>query len=144
MKKGILIAGLLIGFLGVAVQICGEPQEGGREIKQKVSKTAKKAASLAKVAYQGPPQFASIRGTSISYATNANQEILNIGNAYFLYFAYFKVWLVSPSAEGPWVPARLIPEEATLIVCAQLHADPFEPYQLCALPWTSYPWMLEE
>lgn len=138
MKNVSPIAGLLMGFLVFGVQAHAKPQEGGSEIKQKISTRAKKAAALAKAVYQGAPQFAGMRGTSISYATNTNQEILKIGNFYFLYLTSSKLWLTSPGAEGPWVPARLVPEGATWIVCAQLNDDPFEPYQLCTLPWEDY------
>lgn len=145
MKKVAVVAGLLVGFFGLTVQIQALPQEGGATIKQKVSKTAKKAAAQAKVHYQGSPQFASIEGTSISYATNAPQPVLGIGNTFYFSFNYFNpvvrsnqnVWLVSASAQGPWVPAYSVPEQATAIVCTQISADPSDLYQLCALPWPS-------
>jgi hypothetical protein len=142
MKKVTVIASLLIGFFGFTVQIHAAPQAGDPEIKQEVSKTAEKAAAQAKVRYQGDPQFASIEGTLITYATNAAEAVLNIGNAFYVSFAYYNpivrstqnVWLVSASAHGPWVPASSVPEKATAIVCAQISADPSTPYLLCARP----------
>lgn len=142
MKKVNVIATVLTGFLGLTVQIHASPQESGATIKQKVSKTAKKAAVQARVHYQGSPQFASIEGTSTTYATNAPQPVLNIGDTFYFSFNYFNpvvrsnqnVWLVSKSAQGPWVPAYSVPQQATAIVCAQIGADPSDLYQLCALP----------
>jgi hypothetical protein len=142
MKKVTVIAIVLIGFFGLTVQIHAAPQEGSPEIRQQVSKTAKKAAAQAKVHYQGSPQFASIEGTSITYATNAPQAVLNIGDAFYALFTYFSpslqstqtVWLVSESAHGPWTAPRHIPKELTAIVCGQISTDRSEPYQLCTLP----------
>ncbi|HYL68001.1 MAG TPA: hypothetical protein VEX69_02455 [Candidatus Limnocylindria bacterium] len=145
MKKATMIASLLIGFFGLTLQIQAVPQAAGPEIKQKVTKTARKAAAQARVVYRGSPQFAQIEGTSISYATNASQAVLKIGDAFYVPFNYFNpivpsiqnVWLVSGSAHGPWVPAPSVPEKATAIVCSQINNDPSEPYQLCTLPRSS-------
>ena len=145
MKKAGVIASVVVGALAVAAQTYALPQQGGPEIKQKVSKTATKAAAHTKVLYNGPPQFAGINGTSITYATNAAQPVLKISDTFYFQLTYFNaivlskrnVWLVSASAQGPWTPARFIPQTATAIVCAQLNADPFEPAQLCTLPWPS-------
>lgn len=143
MRKAGVIASVVVGVLTVAAQIYALPQQGGPQIKQKASKTATKAAAHAKVLYNGPPQFAGIKGTSITYATNAAQPVLKIGETFYFRLTYFNasalternVWLVSASAQGPWTPARFMPQTVAAIVCAQLNADPFEPYQLCTLPW---------
>jgi len=57
-----MIATLLVGLFCLTAQVYDVPQEGGPEIKQKVSKTPKKAATCAKVRYQRAPQFAPIEG----------------------------------------------------------------------------------
>jgi hypothetical protein len=142
MKKITGIACLLISLFGLAGQILAAPQESVGEVIQKVSKTAQKAAIHATVRYQGSPQFTAIEGTWISYATNSSQAVLNIGDTFYFNFNFYNpillttqsVWLVSSSAQGPWVPARSIPQKATAIVCAQINTDPNPPYQLCALP----------
>jgi hypothetical protein len=142
MKKVTVIASLLIGFFGLTVQIHAAPQEGDPEIKQEVSKTAEKAAAQAKVRYQASPQFASIEGTSITYAVNSPQVVLNIGGAFYFLFTFFNpiargtqnVWLVSASAQGPWVAAHSVPEKATAIVCGQINSNPIKLFQLCVLP----------
>jgi hypothetical protein len=145
MKKLTVFASLLIGLFGVTGQVHAAPQESGGEVIQKVSKTARKAAVHATVRYQGAPQFASVEGTWITYATNTSQAVLNIGDTFYCSFNFYNpilltsqsVWLVSSTPQGPWAPAHTIPQKATAIVCAQINTDPFTPYQLCALPWPS-------
>jgi hypothetical protein len=143
MKKVTVIAGLLIGLFGLSVQMHATPQDSGSEVIQKVSKPAMKAAVHATVHYQGAPQFARVEGTFIGYATNTSQPVLNIGDTFYFSFDFYNpimlttqsVWLVSSSAQGPWVPAHAVPEKATAIVCATLNSDPSDPRQFCALPW---------
>jgi hypothetical protein len=142
MKKLRIIASLLIGFFGLTVQIHATPQEASHEIKQKVSKTAKKAATQANVHYVGSPKFSPIGATSITYAINTSEPVIKIRDTFYLLFNYFNpviqerqnVWLVSGSAQGPWVPAQSLPEEVPEIVCSQINEHSSEPYQLCALP----------
>jgi len=143
-KKMTLIAGLLIGLYGLSARIDAAPQEGGPEVKQKVWKTAEKAAAQVEVHYQGSPHFAHIKGTSVTYATNASQAVLQVGDTFYFLFTFFNpvaqgtqgIWLVSSSAQGPWAPAHSIPAKATAIVCSQINNDPARPYQLCTLPWS--------
>jgi hypothetical protein len=145
MKRAAVIASILISFFSLTVRIHAAPQENGTEIKQKVSKTARKAAAQAAVRYEGSPQFAWIERTFIAYATNTSQVVLKIGDTFYFDFSFFNpilrtdqsVWLASASAQGPWTPAYTIPVEATAIVCAQINTESPEPSQLCALPWPS-------
>jgi len=142
MKKVMVIASLLIASLGFTLQIHAAQQQGDSQIKQKVSRTAKKAAAEAKVNYQGAPQFAPIVGTTITYATNAPQPVLNIGDAFYVLYPLYNpivvntqnVWLVSASAQGPWTPAYYVPAKAIAIACGKVMSDPSQPYELCVLP----------
>jgi len=142
MKKVTAILSLLTALFGPAIRIYAAAQGGSQEVKQKVSKTAEKAAAQAKVHYQGSPQFASIEGTSISYSTNAPEAVLKIGDTFYFLFAYFNpiirgtqsVWLASASPQGPWVPAHSVPVKLTSIVCAQINTSSSKAYQLCTLP----------
>jgi len=137
-----VIASLLIASLGLTVQIHAAPQQDSPGIKQKISKTARKAAAGAKVNYQGAPQFAPIAGTTITYATNSPQPVLNFGDAFYVLYPFYNrivlntqnVWLVSESAQGPWVPAHYVPAKAIAIVCGKIMSDPSRPYELCVLP----------
>jgi hypothetical protein len=133
MKKATAIASLLVGVFASIAQMHATPQQCDQEIKENASKKAKNMAAQTKVYYVGSPHFVPIEGTSISYATNTHQEVMNVGDKFYLDTQ--EVWLVAPNPEGPWAPARGLPEGVSPIVCAQLHPNPSEPYMLCALPW---------
>jgi hypothetical protein len=135
MNKMIAIASVVLGIAGLAVPIHAAPQEGRPQIKQSVSKKARAIAAHAGVSYMGEPRFVAIQETSISYATNTPEEVLNVGNNFYLFMQ--DVWLMSPSPHGPWRVAPYVPEVVATIVCSQLNAYPLNPYQLCALPWAS-------
>ena len=134
MKKIIVIGSLLAGIFHFAVPI-NAAQQGGPEITQYVSKKARKMAAHAGVSYMGTPQFVAISQTSMSYASNTPQVVISLGNKFYL--SMQDVWLESASAQGPWTVARYVPAAVAAIVCSQLHLDPLDPYQLCALPWSS-------
>jgi hypothetical protein len=67
------------------------------------------AASGVKVAYDGPPKFMPIPGTSIQYAVNTEQRVLKVNNVYYLCFQ--GVWFMSLAATGPWQTADSVPPE---------------------------------
>jgi hypothetical protein len=134
-KKMMTIASLLLGVAGLAMPIHAAPQEGSQQVKQSVTKKARAVAAHAGVRYIGQPRFVAIQETTISYATNTPQEVINFGNNFYLIVQ--EVWLMSPNAQGPWRAAPYVPKVVSAIVCSQLNSDPFEPYQLCALPWAS-------
>ena len=67
------------------------------------------AAALAKVTYEGSPQFVLIEGTSMSYATNTVQKVIRVGELYYLCFQ--GVWFVSASPQGPWQTAQSVPAQ---------------------------------
>ncbi len=66
------------------------------------------AAAEAKVTYDGSPQFTPIQGTSMSYATNTAQKVIQVGNLYYLCLQ--GVWFVSNSPQGPWQTAQSVPQ----------------------------------
>ncbi len=59
------------------------------------------------VFFQGEPQFEPIPGTSVERATNSYNDILKVGNEYYL--CDNGVWYVATSTDGPWVVADSIP-----------------------------------
>ncbi len=67
-----------------------------------------KAAAQANVTYAGPPQFVPISGTSMSYATNTAQKVIQVGDLYYLCLQ--GIWFVSASPQGPWQTALSIPQ----------------------------------
>jgi hypothetical protein len=135
MKKIVVIASLLLGVVIPYKPFQAAQQEGGQQIKQSVSKKARAVAAHAGVRYMGQPRFVPIMETSISYATNTPQEVINFGGNFYLFLE--EVWLMSPNAQGPWRAAPYIPEVVSEIVCSQINTYPLDPYQLCALPWLS-------
>jgi len=66
------------------------------------------AAAQAKVSYIGEPQFAPIEGTSLQYATNTPDKVIQADNAYYLCLQ--GVWFTSGSPQGPWTTAASIPQ----------------------------------
>jgi len=66
------------------------------------------AAAQAKVTYTGEPQFAPIQGTSMQYATNTRDKVIQVGDVYYLCLQ--GVWFMSPSPQGPWTTASSVPQ----------------------------------
>jgi uncharacterized membrane protein YgcG len=66
------------------------------------------AASQAKVTYTGSPQFAPIEGTSLQYATNTPDKVIQVGDVYYLCLQ--GVWFMSATAQGPWTTAASVPQ----------------------------------
>lgn len=67
------------------------------------------AAAKAKVNYGGPPEFKPIEGTSLQYATNSQEQVIKVGDLYYLCFQ--GVWFKSTKPEGPWETADSVPKE---------------------------------
>jgi hypothetical protein len=66
------------------------------------------AAARASVTYDGAPQFVPISGTTLSYATNTAQKVIQVGDVYYLCLQ--GVWFFSASPSGPWQTAQSVPE----------------------------------
>jgi hypothetical protein len=67
------------------------------------------AEAKAKVTYDGDPQFKPIEQTSLQYATNTQEKVIQVGDLYYLCFQ--GVWFVSTSPKGPWKTADSVPKE---------------------------------
>lgn len=135
MKKTVLIMTVLLGVMSLCLPVHAAQQDGGQPIAQKITKTTIAAAANATVLYRGSPQFVAVAQTTISYATNSRQVVINIGDLFYLKTQ--GVWVVSSTPQGPWTAPHFVPEVIPAIVCTQLHPDPYDPYQLCTLPWGS-------
>ncbi len=68
-----------------------------------------KAAASVKVNYSGSPQFVPIQGTTLSYATNTPNRVIQVGSLYYLCFQ--GVWFMSTTPQGPWQTAPTVPPE---------------------------------
>jgi len=68
---------------------------------------ARDAGDKVSVFYEGEPVFETIPGTDVQRAVNSRNDILLIGDTYYLCDS--AVWFVSTTANGPWVVADQIP-----------------------------------
>jgi hypothetical protein len=66
------------------------------------------AAAQAKVAYTGDPHFVPIEGTTLQYATNTPDKVIQVGDLYYLCLQ--GVWFMSASPQGPWTTASSVPQ----------------------------------
>ncbi|MGH7790408.1 MAG: hypothetical protein ACRERC_26295, partial [Candidatus Binatia bacterium] len=64
--------------------------------------------AAASVTYDGAPQFAAIEGTSLSYAVNTADDVIRVGDLYYL--CADGVWFSASSANGPWTVATAVPD----------------------------------
>jgi hypothetical protein len=67
------------------------------------------AAQNVNVTYSGSPNFAPITGTSLSYATNTADKVIQVGTSYYL--CSNGIWFVSSTAQGPWQTANSVPQQ---------------------------------
>jgi hypothetical protein len=66
------------------------------------------AAAQAKVEYTGAPQFVPIEGTTLLYATNTPDKVIQVGDLYYLCLQ--GVWFMSTTPQGPWTTAGSVPQ----------------------------------
>ncbi len=67
-----------------------------------------KAAAQVNVTYTGDPKFAPIDGTSLYYATNTADKVIQVGDVYYLCLQ--GIWFMSPNPQGPWTTASSVPQ----------------------------------
>ncbi len=67
------------------------------------------AEAKVKVAYDGTPQFKPIENTSLQYATNTQEKVIQVDELYYL--CYQGVWFMSKDPNGPWKVADSVPKE---------------------------------
>jgi len=65
------------------------------------------AAAQVNVIYTGAPQFVPIPGTTLQYATNTADKVIQAGDVYYLCLQ--GVWFISPTPQGPWTTAPSVP-----------------------------------
>src|SRR5438093_32242 len=74
-----------------------------------VTVNQKQAATKVKVEYAGDPKFEPIKGTSMAYATNTPDKVIQVGDVYYLCLQ--SVWFMSPNSQGPWTTCTSVPQE---------------------------------
>jgi len=67
------------------------------------------AAAKVKVAYAGDPKFEPIKGTSMQYATNTTDKVIELDGTYYLCLQ--GVWFMAPMPTGPWSTCMSVPNE---------------------------------
>ncbi|RFM26443.1 hypothetical protein DXN05_19635 [Deminuibacter soli] len=67
------------------------------------------AEANVKISYDGTPNFKTIEGTTMDYATNTQDKVIKVGDLYYLCFQ--AVWFVSSNPSGPWKTADSVPQE---------------------------------
>jgi hypothetical protein len=67
------------------------------------------AAAKVKVAYSGDPKFEPIKGTSMQYATNTADKVIELEGTYYLCLQ--GVWFMAPAPTGPWSTCMSVPTE---------------------------------
>ncbi len=78
------------------------------QIPTTVTVNAAEAAANVKVSYYGEPKFNSIQGTSLYYAANTPDKVIQVGSLYYLCFQ--GVWFMSTTSQGPWQTATSVPQ----------------------------------
>ncbi|HEY9114329.1 MAG TPA: hypothetical protein VIN10_06485 [Bacteroidales bacterium] len=61
------------------------------------------------VTYNGTPTFDAISGTSMKYAVNSPDKVIEVNNNSY-YVCNDAVWFSGPSPNGPWVVAETVPQ----------------------------------
>ena len=98
---------------GVLASVPGTQQAEDAVLMAQVPTTAvinpTTAAKQVKVKYTGTPQFSPITGTTMSYATNTPNRVIQVGSVYYL--CLNGVWFMSNTPNGPWQTAPSVPPE---------------------------------
>ena len=97
----------------VLASVPGTPEAEDAVLLAQIPVTAQvdpaKAAATVNVVYSGSPQFVPIQGTTLSYATNTPNRVIQVGSLYYLCFQ--GVWFMSTTPQGPWQTAPTVPPE---------------------------------
>ncbi len=72
-----------------------------------VATVTAQAASQVQVTYAGTPKFEPIQGTTLYYAVNTPNRVIQVGTQY--YICYQGVWFYGGTPNGPWVVAQTVP-----------------------------------
>lgn len=97
----------------VLVSVPGTPEAQDAVLMAQIPRSAiidpKTAAQQVNVSYNGEPKFTPIQGTSMSYATNTTNQVIQVGSEYYL--CQNGVWFKSNTAQGPWTVASTVPQQ---------------------------------
>lgn len=96
----------------ILASVPGTPQAEDAVLLAQVPTTATvnagEAARNVEVSYYGTPEFKPIEGTTLYYATNTSNKVIQVGDLYYLCFQ--GVWFMSTTPQGPWQTATSVPQ----------------------------------
>ena len=93
----------------VLASVPGTPQAQEALIEAAIPQQASLSRANAKleVVFAGPPQFATIPGTTMQYAVNTSFNVIQTGEGYFS--CYQGAWFTAGAPAGPWTLAASVP-----------------------------------
>jgi len=99
----------------VLASVPGTPQaaEAALVARARYSMRVSKKLKAPAVAYDGPPAFRRIAGTSIARAVNTDKDVFKAGPVHYMCFD--GVWFVANAATGPWKVTGTVPDEMRTI-----------------------------
>ncbi|WP_244484234.1 MULTISPECIES: SH3 domain-containing protein [unclassified Rhizobium] len=99
-------------YYAVRASIPGTSEAAEARLKASIPKMAlvpTDGSVKVQVSYNGEPKFEPIQGTSLSYAVNASEQVIKVGEKYFV--LKDGVWFVGDTPTGPFVVATSVAEE---------------------------------
>ncbi|CDZ68135.1 Carbohydrate-binding family V/XII [Neorhizobium galegae bv. orientalis] len=99
-------------YYQVRASVPGTSESAEARLKASIPQMARVATDgsvTTDVAYSGEPQFEQIDGTKIAYAVNSNDQVLKVGESYFV--LKNGIWFSGGSPTGPWAVAKAVPAE---------------------------------
>lgn len=99
-------------YYAVRASVPGTSENAEARLKASIPQTARVSTDgsvKVDVAYSGEPKFESIDGTSLSYAVNTNEQVIKVGDTYFV--LKDGVWFEGSSPNGPFAVAKAVPDE---------------------------------
>ncbi len=101
----------------VLATVAGTPQAQEAVISNSIPQTATvplRNGPKFTPSFDGPPQYASIPGTTLSYVVNSHEPVIRVGeNSYYAVVA--GVWFTATQLTGPWTIATSVPTEVYTI-----------------------------
>ncbi len=99
-------------YSAVRASIPGTSESAEARLKASIPKMARvltDGSVKVEVSYNGEPVFEPIKGTSMFYAINANEQVIKVADKYFV--LKDGIWFVGDAPSGPFAVARAVAEE---------------------------------
>lgn len=99
-------------YYAVRASVPGTSENAEARLKASIPQTARVSIDgsvKVEVAYSGDPKFEPIEGTSLAYAVNTNEQVIQVGSKYFV--LKDGIWFIGDTPTGPFVVATTVPDE---------------------------------